>query len=1196
MKFKKTVSVALTATMLTGAFAVPAMAEESPMSLYPGYGDISVIADPTGTDKGNVFFLNGFETARGSDVEKGTNPYIEIPSSYLYEQKSGRYEMKKDWSVSFDWYGMSQGFRYAFYTGTTDIQSHEITGIYFFPDSGSTIVAEGLVKDDKKFRIEGEYVSIKKEWHNFRLEWKDDILTVYKDGEELMKSKKGDGFKYSDEKEPVTRIGYTPYATDPGAYAYVDNIVVSAGGEELLNDTADNSYGEIGDAPPEPEAITVYNDVSDGSETQKLIDNRPDIQRRMENLDRGLVAANAGAYGFISWRWLGTEGADTRYNLYKNGEKLNAEPMNKTNYVDYTAKAGDKYAVAAVINGEEGEKSKEAELLGGDYIGIKLDPPKGGTVELRYEEPYRTEEYSYIANDASVADLDGDGELEVILKWDPTNSRDSSHLGATGSTLFDAYKLDGTRLWRIDLGINARSGAHDTQFLCADFNNDGKAEVAMRTADGTVAGDGTVIGDGTKDWRDNNGKNLSGPLYLTVFDGETGEVIDTTDYYPQTTGERDGVKWDVNSWGDDWGNRSERYNACVFYEDGNVPSMMFARGYYDKTVLAAFSMKDNKIVNDWIFDTDFMDKEEAAPYKGKGNHSVCVADVDYDGKDEIIYGSTTYDDNGEPLYTNALLHHGDAQHMGDLVPDRPGLEIFSVHEGGTYGHQMKDARTGEILWSSPKTSLDVGRGGSDDIDPTHKGAESWSSIGMLIDDKGDMITDNYSIPANFLVWWDGDLGREVLDGVNISKYNPYTYKVENIFTAAECHSNNSAKSTPSLAADILGDWREEVIYPTLDNTELRIYTTTIPTGYKLPALMTDDQYRDAVAVQNVGYNQPTHVDYLLGYDTTVIPVPQIYTVDNDGNEVRNPDLAKKQWNLADLYEGDTTVLAIDEPKALINNAPYYIDGGNNSLAPYIANDRTMVPIRFISEAFGAYVTWDGDTQTVTVQSPDAEVKMNIGKTDYTVNGAAKTMEAAPEITGDRTFIPLRAVSEALNKKVEWYGDERVITVSDIAVTVDSASALSTLKTAPALQPKGDKTYTNGEKMAITQANVTEVYTSEGDGKLACDLDYGTAWHSDGKGIIMMATDRNPISAVIVKFADGKKHPFRVSHRSGIRDEDKDDLANRDGWEVVTDSVSDGSGDAQTFIFAVPKYTNCIKLELLDDEPCDIVEMSALGVQ
>lgn len=1177
--------------MLSG-FITPAFAADAGLSLYSGKGEASVVADPTKTDKGNVFFLNGIETKRGTDKEKGVNPYIEIPETCLYDEANGKYSMKKEWSVSFDWHGKSQGFRYAFYTGTDGVNGSGITGIYFFPDSGLSAVAEGLVKDEKKFSGSAEYVSIKGEWHNFKIEWKNDSLTVYKDGEEYIKAD-GGGYGYALDTKPVTRIGYTPYVTDPGAYAYVDNIIVKSGEEELINDTADGEYEEIGDVPPDAASVVVNTGISDGSETRKLIDNRPDIQRRVENLDRGLVAVNAGAYGFISWRWLGTEGIDTKYNLYKNGEKLNDEPLNVTNYVDYSAASGDKYAVAAVTNGSEGEKCAETEILSDSFLTIPLDRPEGGKVTF-YDG--REEEYAYRANDASTADLDGDGQLEIILKWDPTNSRDSAHVGPTGSTIFDAYKLDGTKLWRIDLGINVRSGAHDTQFLCADFNDDGKAEVAMRTSDGTKDGEGTVIGDAKKDWRDKSGKNLTGPLFLTVFDGVTGKAIDTVDFYPQSSGKKDGVTWDISSWGDDWGNRSERYNACVFYENSVTPSMCFGRGYYDKTVLTAYSMKDNKIVTDWIFDTDFIkDREEAKKYTGKGNHSMCTADVDYDGKDELISGSLTLDDDGTVLYALDGAQHGDAQHIGDLVPERPGLEIFSVHEWGTYGHNMKDARTGEVIWYSPKGDIDVGRGASDDIDPTHPGAESWSSMTMLIASDGSLITDKYSIPANFFAWWDGDLGREVQDGVNISKYNPYTHKVENIFVAEECHSNNAAKSNPSLTADIFGDWREELVYPLLDESELRIYTTTVPTGYRIPTLMSDMQYRDAVAVQNVGYNQPTHVDYNLGYDTKAVPVPQIYTVDSEGNELRNPDLAKKEWGIDELYEGSTVELAIGEPKALVSGTPYYIDGKDNSTSPYIKNDRTMVPMRFVAEAFGAYVTWDGEKRQVRIQNTDTDLVMTLDSAEYTLNSESKTTDAAPEIANDRTFVPLRMIAEAMNKNVD-YSENGVITVSDKTVNADAAKTLEVIKSVNALQPKGDIEYKNGEKMSMTQTNPVLVLVSEGDGEAAYDLDYDTVWRTDGKGILLMETDTSPTSAVIIKFADGEKHKFRVYTHWGISDADKKDITNRDGWEKQLDTESDGTTDAVTYIFPVPKYTNAVRLELLGDEPCEIAEIGTIGVQ
>ena len=469
-------------------------------------------------------------------------------------------------------------------------------------------------------------------------------------------------------------------------------------------------------------------------------------------------------------------------------------------------------------------------------------------------------------------------------------------------------------------------------------------------------------------------------------------------------------------------------------------------------------------------------------------------------------------------------------------------------------------------------------------------------MGMLIASDGSLITENYSLPANFFAWWDGDLGREVLDGINISKYDPYTYKVKNIFTASECHSNNAAKSNPSLAADILGDWREEAIYPTLDNTELRIYTTTTPTAYRIPCLMTDGQYRNAVASQNVGYNQPTHVGYDLGYDTESIPVPQIYTVDENGNELRNPDLGKGSWDIDDLYVGETAELAVGEPKALINGVPYYIDGEDNTNAPYVVNDRTMVPIRFISEAFGANVAWDEETGTVTVKDLGTTITMTVNSSVYTVNGEERTMDAAPEIVKERVFVPLRATAEAIGKNVGW-NENGVISVSDREISVEPAAVLEAIKTSNALQPQsGAAVFENGEKMAPTGSVALEVYASEGDAEAACDLNYDTVWSSDGDGIIMMTTDKWPISAVMVKFADGKQHSFRIYSCGAMTDEDREDITNIDGWDMVREAVSDGSDEAETFIFPVPKYHNTIKLELLDGEPCEIAEICAIGVQ
>ncbi len=940
-------------------------------------------------------------------------------------------------------------------------------------------------------------------------------------------------------------------------------------------------------------AVNKNTSISDGSETQELIDSRPDIQRRMEYLDRGLIAVSAGNYGLISWRWLGTESASTMYNLYKNGVKLNDEPLNITNYIDYDAKSGDKYSVSAVVGGVEQEQCGEVSFNDKDYFEIPITAPEGGTVT----QASGTEEtYIYIANDATTADLDGDGEYEIILKWDPSNSRDSSNVGYTGNTYFDAYKLDGTRLWRIDMGVNIRSGAHDTQILAADFDNDGKGEFALRTADGTMDGQGSVIGDGEKDWRNENGKNLEGPQYITVFDGETGAAVDTAEIFPQSSGSYDGVEWGIADWGDDWGNRSERYNAAVAYLDGETPAMVFARGYYNRTVLAAYTIEDNKIKEIWTYDT-LANGESGDIYRGQGNHSDAVADVDYDGRDEIIYGAEVFDDDGTPMYTTGL-NHGDAQHTGDLIPSRPGLETYSVHEWGALGQDMRDARTGEIIWSSPFGTIDVGRGASDDIDPRYEGAESWSAMETLVSASGDIISESYSLPANFLAWWDGDLGREIQDSVYISKWNPYTEKVDTIFTAENCHSNNAAKANPSLTADLLGDWREEAVYPTEDNTALRIFCTTIPTSYRIPTLMHDPVYRNSVASQNVGYNQPTHTGYYLGYDTESVPVPQIYTL-NDGEKAVNPDLSQGSWDIDGLYSGTYVSLAVESSKALINGSPSYIDGSGNEI--YITNNRTMVPFRFLNEAFGAYVEWSEDTKSVTVKNTGAEIVMTADETAYTVNGVGKTSDTAPEIKNGTLFVPLRCAAEAMGLSAYWY-DEGLVVIGDKAADISSVSdEIEKISESNASVPKSEAALKNGEKIVSSQAGVVKVETTDGsDASEAVDLNYDTYYTLNGGEVLRIEIDGYyALSSIHIAFADGDstKHSFKAYTRWGYGEKD-DDLTNLEGWALAVSSSNSGNTKSpEEYIMPVPKYGNLVKIIL--DDPNDaalITEIAATVVK
>lgn len=599
-------------------------------------------------------------------------------------------------------------------------------------------------------------------------------------------------------------------------------------------------------------------------------------QYKMEYLSRGLHAVPDGkGKVLISWRLLGTEDTTVYFNLYRNGGRLPGQKkykvVNSTSYLDdIDTSQYYGYTVKAVIAGKEEKKGESIRVYPGlkKYLSIPLQTPAG-----------------YSANDASVGDMDGDGVYEIVIHM-TGKGRDNSQAGLTDPPVFHCYKLDGTLLWQINLGKNIREGVHYTQFMVYDFDSDGKAEIAMKTADGTIDGKGNVIGDSTKDYRNQRGHILSGPEYLTMFDGLTGEALSTINYiparHPQSLTPSDFELKTI--WGDGNGNRSDRYLACVAYLDGTHPSLVMCRGYYTRSVLAAFDYKNKKLVNRWVFDSN---DEGNKQYAGQGNHNLTVTDADNDGKDEIIYGQMTVDDNGKGLYTTGI-GHADAMHVSDLDPSRPGLEVFSIQEKfGDAGANFRDAATGEVIWkiASIKAGDDgegPGRALALDIDPRYDGYECWvagAGITGLFDCKGNKIAER--TPAcNMGIYWDGDALSEVLNGVNISKWDYDSSRAVKLFDARDegCGSNNGTKSNPCLSADILGDWREELICRTADSKELRIYSTAIPTSLKLYTLMHNPQYRLSIAWQNVAYNQPPHVSYYLGYGMKLPAKPNIQIV------------------------------------------------------------------------------------------------------------------------------------------------------------------------------------------------------------------------------------------------------------------------------------------------------------------------------
>ena len=647
--------------------------------------------------------------------------------------------------------------------------------------------------------------------------------------------------------------------------------------------------------------------------------------RIMEDLDRGLVAVRTGSGNYIGWRMLGTDPQDIAFNLYRNSIKINNTPItSSTNYTDSAGSSSSTYRVAPVLNGVEHTLSDPVSVWSSYCHDIPLQRPAGGTTPDNVE-------YTYSPNDASVADLDGDGQYEIILKWDPSNSKDNANSGYSGNAIIDAYEIDGTFLWRIDLGINIRAGAHYTQFMVYDLDSDGRAELVCKTADGTIDGINKVIGDETVDYRNSSGRVLAGPEYLSVFDGMTGACIDTVDYIPPRHPDTlfpTGSQLDA-LWGDNYGNRVDRFLACVAYLDGNHPSVVMCRGYYTRTVLAAWDFIDGKLVSRWVFDSKASGN---SAYAGQGNHNLSVADVDSDGMDEIVYGSCTIDNDGTGLYSTRL-GHGDALHVSDMDPSRPGLEVWMPHETSASGATFRDAATGEIIFEHENTG-DVGRGVAAHIDSRYPGYQLWSyATGGVYTTNNEYIGEYSGKMLGHLVWWDGDLQREFLSAADGDGKNPVLEKwngngssrllsLYSVPTSYSTNSNNSTKANPCLTGDILGDWREEMIFRSSDNTKLRIFINTEKINYRLYTLMHDPQYRLAIAWQNVGYNQPPHPGFYIGAGMAVPPAPNIIMAGSDPDETNPPAPNPLTWS-AKPHTSSQTSIAMQATTAYDQNGVEY---------------------------------------------------------------------------------------------------------------------------------------------------------------------------------------------------------------------------------------------------------------------------------
>jgi hypothetical protein len=729
---------------------------------------------------------------------------------------------------------------------------------------------------------------------------------------------------------------------------------------------------------------------------------------QLERLDRGLVAANTEDGVFLSWRLLadevtgyndsGLEGAT--FKVYRDGKKI-ATVSDSTNYLDTRGDEDDEYKVVAVKRGRD-DVSDTVEPWSQGYLDIPLQKPADGVTPAG-------EAYSYRANDVSPGDLDGDGDYEYVVKWDPTNSKDVSQVGYTGPVLLDAYTQEGELLWRIDLGVNIRAGAHYTQFQVYDFDGDGISEVMLKTAPGTkstsyVKGreeyislprddrragvthedDYRLSAEGyydhlvamfqgwhehpevvNGDWpatieaalgadeqfdfsyplseedaqaladhfidvyapsrsarnqlRNFEGYILSGPEYLSVFNGRTGLEMDTIDF-PVARGD-DGLLWgDYAMSRIEPGNRVDRFLSGVAYLDGEDPTAIFARGYYTRATITAIDWNGRRLTERWQADSGHAPMPNpfnASPHgvegpdpewgtlTTQGDHSLTAADVDGDGRQEIVYGAATLDDDGSLLYSSyatmpegsanpgslAKLGHGDALHVGDLDPNHEGLEIFSVFEGGSwapYGYAMRDAETGEVLWGG-YSGRDTGRGMVGDIDPSIPGLEAWASLPPdqagnpegLFAAAGEPI-EGPTPGTNMSIRWDADLTTQLVHGADASTVETTTirdYQDGVVLDAAGTLTNNWTKGNPGLVADVLGDWREELLVRTEDSSALRVYLSTEVTGHKLFTLMHDPQYRVGVANQQTTYNQPQYTSFYLGSDMDFgdVTVPDYWT-------------------------------------------------------------------------------------------------------------------------------------------------------------------------------------------------------------------------------------------------------------------------------------------------------------------------------
>ena len=696
-------------------------------------------------------------------------------------------------------------------------------------------------------------------------------------------------------------------------------------------------------------------------------------QRHTDQLDRGLVAVPTGSAGSstrntVTWRRLADEYFGVTYNLYKNGSKV-ASNLTTTCYNDESnAPSTTTYQVAAVVNGVEQTKCtavtpwpqfvyKQGDnRCASGYLDIELAKV--------YDRDGNDVTENYKPNDAEMADLDGDGQLEIIIKRLNTYDASTEQTGviypeeSRQFVVLDAYDVNwqtgtATLMWRIDCGPNMVSlNSTEIDVIAFDWDEDGKAEVVLRGADNMIVygSDGQTqlytIGNMTVNTRNTfsttDGQYAwthTGAEYLIYMNGQTGALYQKMDFPLKRL--EDGETDLKKAWGDNYGHRSSKYFFGAPFLDGRKASLFLARGIYTRHKMMALDL--NKGSHEWSERWSWNCNDSNSPWYGNGYHNFVIADVDEDGRDEIVYGSMVIDDNGKGLSTTGY-GHGDAQHVGDFDPYRKGLEFFGcLEEKPYYGSSYRNATTSESYYKKTSTG-DDGRALMANIYNEYPGSlgrsssmDTWlssvkdveiSGIENISNDKGD---GNHHL--NFRIYWDGDLCSEILDSPGTESYagivKPGTGRI--FLTDKGGSMNNGSKNNPCFQGDIIGDWREEIVLR--NGTNLRVFTTGAGTNYSLPCLWNDHQYRQAMVWQMMAYNQPPHTSYFVGELEGITQAPPPLTNTGRTEIANGGSITSANTTPVMLCETNNMTVSVGEgasPSVVYVNSPSWVQGNDNN--------------------------------------------------------------------------------------------------------------------------------------------------------------------------------------------------------------------------------------------------------------------------